>query len=124
MLSMLRVIDRSYSTRHSPYVIPVLPVYVYFYLSSLFSPVDVAHEELPLFVVVVCDHGTCISQEESMSTEFGCTGWLSDYKDRFHVTPDTHTHTNTHTHTHTLPARWGGRRSGVAGYHSINILIS
>ena len=39
-----------------------------------------------LFVVVTCDHGICISQDESIGTEFGCTGWLSEWKDRFNVT--------------------------------------
>ena len=39
-----------------------------------------------LFVVVTCDHGICISQDESIGTEFGCTGWLSGKKDRFNVT--------------------------------------
>ena len=41
-----------------------------------------------LFVVVACDHGTCISQDESIGTEFGCTGWLSGKKDRFNVCDD------------------------------------
>ena len=39
-----------------------------------------------LFVVVTCDHGICISQDESIGTEFGCTGWLSGKKYPFNVT--------------------------------------
>ena len=30
-----------------------------------------------LFVVVTCDHGICISQDESIGTEFGCMYWMA-----------------------------------------------
>ena len=63
----------------------IFPLLVYFcvvlcFLCGLCPRVE------SLFVVVACDHGICISQDESIGTEFGCTGWLSGKKDRFNVT--------------------------------------
>lgn len=41
------------------------------------------------YVVVACDNGICISQEESTNTDFGCTGWLSEENNWGNVTPHT-----------------------------------
>ena len=57
-------------------------IFVLFFVSS----VDFVLGQSLYFFVVTCDHGICISRDESIGTEFGCTGWLSGKKDRFNVT--------------------------------------